>query len=153
MPISQTVHVESNITKPLMIIEGKGPKSTGRKDPKSAGGKDPKSAGGKDLKSTGGKDPKSAGGKDLKSAGGKDLKSAGGKYPRLPAGGKPRSYLLEGRCLENKQHLRKERLLVQDPYGMSRGEETSKKQGRQVICMQTIQPRREKITLDQVTLL
>ena len=48
--ISQTVHVESNITKPLKTIGGKGPKS--------AGGKDPKSAGGKDLKSAGGKDPK-----------------------------------------------------------------------------------------------
>ena len=71
--ISQTVHVESNITKPLKIIGGKGPKSAGGKDPKSSGGKDPKSAGGKDLKSAGGKDPKSAGGKD----------------PRLPAGSKP----------------------------------------------------------------
>ena len=86
--ISQTVHVESNITKPLKIIGGKGLKSAGGKDPKSAGGKDPKSAGGKDLKSAGGKDLKSAGGKDLKSAGGKDLKSAGGKAPKS-AEGKP----------------------------------------------------------------
>ena len=62
--ISQTVHVESNITKPLKIIGGKGLKSAGGKDPKSAGGKDPKSAGGKDPKSAGGKSPKlSAGGK------------------------------------------------------------------------------------------
>ena len=94
--ISQTVRVESNITKLLKIIEGTGPKSAGGKDlksaggkdPKSAGGKDPKSAGGKDPKSAGGKDPKSAGGKDLKSAGGKDLKSAGGKPPKLSVGGK-----------------------------------------------------------------
>ena len=78
--ISQTVRVESNITKLLKIIEGTGLKSAGGKDPKSAGGKDPKSAGGKD--------PKSAGGKDLKSAGGKDLKSAGGKPPKLSVGGK-----------------------------------------------------------------
>ena len=75
--ISQTVCVESNITKPLKIIGGKGPKSAGGKDPKFAGGKGPKSAGGKDPKSAGGKDPKSAGGKDLKSAGDKGL--------RLPA--------------------------------------------------------------------
>ena len=40
--ISQTVCVESNITKPLKIFGGKGPKSAGGKDPKSAGGKDPK---------------------------------------------------------------------------------------------------------------
>ena len=81
--ISQTVRVESNITKSLKIIGGKGPKSAGGKDPKSAGGKDPKSAGGKDLKSAGGKDPKSAGGKDPKSAGGKPPKlSVGGKAPR-----------------------------------------------------------------------
>ena len=65
--ISQTVHVESNITKPLKIIGGKGTKS--------AGGKDPKSAGGKDLKSAGAKDPKSAGGKPPKL-------SVGGKVPR-----------------------------------------------------------------------
>ena len=65
--ISQTISVESNITKPLKIIGGK--------DPKSAGGKDPKSAGGKDLKSAGGKDPKSAGGKPPKL-------SVGGKAPR-----------------------------------------------------------------------
>ena len=65
--ISQTISVESNITKPLKIIGGKGPKSTGGKDPKS----------------TGGKDPKSVGGKGLKAAGGKPLKvSVGGKAPR-----------------------------------------------------------------------
>ena len=82
--MSQTISVESNITKPLKIIGGKGPKSAG---PKSAGGKDPKSAG---PKSAGGKDPKSAGpksagGKDLKSA---DLKSAGGRPLRPSVGGK-----------------------------------------------------------------
>ena len=64
---SQTISVKSNITKPLKIIGGKGPKS--------AGGKDLKSAGGKGLKSTGGKDPKSAGGKPPKL-------SVGGKAPR-----------------------------------------------------------------------
>ena len=70
--ISQTVCVESNITKPLKITEGKGPKSAEGKDPKSAGGKDPKSEG-----------------KDLKSAGGKDLRlPAGGKPPKLSVGGK-----------------------------------------------------------------
>ena len=87
--ISQTISVESNITKPLKIIGGKGPKSAGPKsaDPKSAGGKDlksagPKSAGGKDLKSAG---LKSVGGKDPKSA---DPKSAGGRSPRPSVGGK-----------------------------------------------------------------
>ena len=82
--ISQTVRVESNITKPLKIIGGKGLKSAGGKDPKSAGGKDPKSAGGKDPKSAGGKDRKSAGGKDPRlPAGGVPLKlSVGGKAPR-----------------------------------------------------------------------
>ena len=85
--ISQTISVESNITKPLKIIGGKGLKSAGGKDLKSAGGKDLKSAG---LKSAGGKDPKSAGpksagGKDLKSA---ELKSAGGRPPRPSVGGK-----------------------------------------------------------------
>ena len=54
--ISQTISVESNITKPLKIIGGKGPKSAG---PKSAGGKDPKSAGGRPLRpSVGGKVPR-----------------------------------------------------------------------------------------------
>ena len=82
--ISQTISVESNITKPLKIIGGKGLKSAG---PKSAGGKDlksagPKSAGGKDMKSAG---PKSVGSKDPKSA---DLKSAGGRPPRPFVGGK-----------------------------------------------------------------
>ena len=49
MVISQTVCVESNITKPLKITGGKGPKQpAGGKDPKSAGGRDPKSAGGRD---------------------------------------------------------------------------------------------------------
>ena len=73
--ISQTVQVESNITKPLKIIGGKGPRQL---------------AGGKDLKSAGGKDPKSAGGKDLKSAGGKD--------PSLPAGGKPLKLSVGGKA-------------------------------------------------------
>ena len=77
--ISQTVSVESNITKPLKIIGGKGPKSAG---PKTAGGKEPKSAGGKELKSAG---PKSAGGKDPKTA---DPKSAGGRPLRPTVGGK-----------------------------------------------------------------
>ena len=82
--ISQTISVESNITKPLKIIGGKGLKSAGGKDPKSApksaGGKDPKSA----PKSAGGEDPKSA----PKSAGGKDLKSAGCRPQRPSVGGK-----------------------------------------------------------------
>ena len=72
--ISQTVSVESNITKPLKIIGGKGPKSAG---PKIVGGKEPKSAG---LKSAGGKEPRSA---SPKSAGGRPLRPAvGGKAPR-----------------------------------------------------------------------
>ena len=70
--ISQTISVESNITKPLKIIGGKGLKSAGTK---SAGGKDPKSAGGKDPKSAGGKDPKSPGGRPPRP-------SVGGKVPR-----------------------------------------------------------------------
>ena len=74
--ISQTVSVESNITKSQKIIGGKGPKSAGPKSagPKIAGGKEPKSAG---LKSAGGKDPKTA-----------DPKSAGGRPPRPTVGGK-----------------------------------------------------------------
>ena len=74
--ISQTISVESNMTKPLKIIGGKDPKSADLKSAglKSAGGKDPKSAG-----------PKSAGGKDPKSA---ELKSAGGRPPRPSVGGK-----------------------------------------------------------------
>ena len=97
--ISETVSVESNITKPLKIIVGKGPKAAG---PKSAG---PQSAGGKELKSTG---PKSAGPKSagLKSAEGKDpktadLKSAGGKDPKTAdtksAGGRPPRPTVEGK--------------------------------------------------------
>ena len=97
--ISQTISVESNITKPQKIIGGKGPKSAGLmsagskpagsktvggKEPRSAGpktvgGKEPRSAG---PKSVGGKEPRSAG---LKSAGGKDLKIADPKS----AGGRP----------------------------------------------------------------
>ena len=95
--ISQTVCVESNITKPLKIIGGKGSKSAGGKDPKSAGGRDSKSAGGKDLKSAGGRDLKSAGGKDPKSAGGKDPKSTGGKDPKS-AGGKPPKLSVGGKA-------------------------------------------------------
>ena len=92
--VSQTVHVESNVIKPLKVTGGKDPKQP-------AGGKDPKSAGSKDPKSAGGKDPKSAGGKD----------------PKQPAGGKPpQSYRLEERHPESRQHLRKEeRHLVWDP--------------------------------------
>ena len=56
--VSQTVCVESNVTKPLKVPGGKGPKQPPR-----------------------GKDPKSAGGKDLK-------QPAGGKPPRLSVGGK-----------------------------------------------------------------
>ena len=50
--MSQTVCVESNITKPLKVTGGKGPKQpAGGKDPKSAGGEDPKQpAGGKPPK-------------------------------------------------------------------------------------------------------
>ena len=95
--ISQTVSVESNITKPQKIIGGKGlksagPKTAGGKEPKSAG---PKTAGGKEPRSAG---PKTAGGKELRSAGPKtaggkdpktaDLKSAGGRPPRPTVGGK-----------------------------------------------------------------
>ena len=56
--VSQTVYVESSITKPLKV--------TGGKDAKQP-------AGGKDLKSAGGKDPK---------------QPAGGKPPELSVGGK-----------------------------------------------------------------
>ena len=105
--ISQTISVESNITKPQKIIGGKGPKSAGLMSAgskpaglKTIGGKEPRSAG---LKTIGGKEPrsagpKSAGGKDAKtagpkSAGGKDLKiadpkSAGGRPSRPTVGGK-----------------------------------------------------------------
>ena len=104
--ISQTISVESNITKPQKIIGGKGLKSAGPMyagprsagpmsagprsagamsagpkpaDLKTVGGKEPRSAG---LKSAGGRDPKTA---DPKSAGGKDLKTADPKS----AGGRP----------------------------------------------------------------
>ena len=94
--ISQTISVESNITKPRKIIGGKGPKSAslmaaGLKSagpmsaglkpagPKTVGGKEPRSAG---PKSARGRDPKTA---DPKSAGGKDPKTA---YPKS-AGGRP----------------------------------------------------------------
>ena len=58
---SKPVCVESNITKPLKVTGGKGPKQpAGGKDPKSAGGKNPKQpAGGKPPKlSVGGKAPR-----------------------------------------------------------------------------------------------
>ena len=102
--ISQTISVESNITKPQKIIGGKGLKSAGLMSagprsagpmsagpkpagPKTVGGKEPRSAG---PKSAGGRDPrtadlKSVGGKDLKTA---DLKSAGGRPLRPTIGGK-----------------------------------------------------------------
>ena len=50
--VSQTVRVESNVTKPLKVTGGKDPKQP-------AGGKDPKSAGGKDLKQPAGGNPQS----------------------------------------------------------------------------------------------
>ena len=79
--ISQTISVESNITKPQKIIGGKGLKSAGPMStgPKPAG---PKTVGGKEPRSAG---PKSAGGKDPKTA---DPKSAGGRPPRPTVGGK-----------------------------------------------------------------
>ena len=70
--ISQTVSVESNITKPLQIIGGKGPKSA---IPRSVV---PKSAGGKELRSA---VPKTAGGKEPRSA---VLKTAEGKCCVVP---------------------------------------------------------------------
>ena len=82
--ISQTISVESTITKPQKIIGGKGPRPAG---PKTVGGKDPKPAG---SKTVGGKDPKPA---DPKTVGGKDpktvdLKSVGGRPSRPIVGGK-----------------------------------------------------------------
>ena len=105
--ISQTISVESNITKPQKIIGGKGPKSAGPMSaglmsaglrsagpmsagpkpagPKTVGGKEPRSAGpksvgGRDLRTA---DPKSVRGKDPKTA---DLKSAGGRSLRPTVG-------------------------------------------------------------------
>ena len=69
--ISQTISVESTITKPQKIIGGKGLKPAG---PKTDRGKDPKPAGPKTVR---GKDPKTA-----------DLKSVGGRSPRPIVGGK-----------------------------------------------------------------
>ena len=94
--ISQTISVESNITKPQKIIGGKGLKSAGPMSaglmsagPRSAGlmsaglkPAGPKTVGGKEPRSAG---PKSAGGKDPKMA---DPKSAGGRPPRPTVGGK-----------------------------------------------------------------
>ena len=96
--ISQTVSVESNITKPQKIMGGKEPRSAG---PKTAGGKEPrfaglKTAGGKELRSAG---PKTAGGKDLKIA---DPKSAGGKPPRPTVGGKaPRKQVVSQKKIQD----------------------------------------------------
>ena len=92
--ISQTISVESNITKPQKIIGGKGLKSTGLMSagpmsaglkpagPKTVGGKEPRSTG---LKTVGGKEPRSAG---LKTVGGKEPRSAG---PKTVGGKEPRS--------------------------------------------------------------
>ena len=92
--ISQTINVESNITKPQKIIGGKGPKSAGPKSagPETVGGKESRSAGPKPAgpKTVGSKEPRSAG---PKSAEGRyprtaDLKTAGGRPPRPTVGGK-----------------------------------------------------------------
>ena len=92
--ISQTISVESNITKPQKIIGGKGLKSAGPKPAglKTVGGKEPRSAGLKPAgpKTIGSKESRSAG---LKSAEGRDprtavLKTAGGRPPRPTVGGK-----------------------------------------------------------------
>ena len=69
--ISQTIIVESTITKPQKIIGGKDPRPAG---PKTVRGKDPKPA-----------DRKTVGGKDLKTA---DPKSVGGRPSRPIVGGK-----------------------------------------------------------------
>ena len=92
--ISQTISVESNITKPQKIIGGKGLKSAGPKPAglKTVGGKEPRSAGLKPAgpKTIGSKEsrsagPKSAEGRDLRTA---VLKTAGGRPPRPTVGGK-----------------------------------------------------------------
>ena len=97
--ISQTISVESYITKPQKIIGGKGPKSAGLMSagpkpagPKTVGGKEPRSAGpkpagpktvrSKEPRSVG---PKSAEGRDPRTA---DPKTAGGRPPRPTVGGK-----------------------------------------------------------------
>ena len=77
--ISQTISVESNITKPQRIIGGKGPKSAGPKPAglKTVGGKEPRSAG---PKSAEGRDPRTA---HPKTAGGRPSRpTVGGKAPR-----------------------------------------------------------------------
>ena len=78
--ISQTISVESNITKPQKIIGGKGPKSADPKPagPKTVGSKEPRSAGPKPAgsKTVGSKDPRI------------DPKTAGGRPPRPTVGGK-----------------------------------------------------------------
>ena len=76
--ISQTISVESNITKPQKIIGGKGPKSAG---PKTVGSKEPRSAGPKPAgpKTVGSKDPRI----DPKTTGSRPLRpTVGGKAPR-----------------------------------------------------------------------
>ena len=83
--ISQTISVESNITKPQKISGGKEPRSAGLK---SAG---PKPAG---SKTVGSKEPRSAGPKPAgpKTVGSKDPridpKTAGSRPPRPTVGGK-----------------------------------------------------------------
>ena len=78
--ISQTISVESNITKPQKIIGGKGPKSAGPKPAglKTVGSKEPRSAGPKPAgsKTVGSKDPRI------------DLKTAGSRPPRPTVAGK-----------------------------------------------------------------
>ena len=78
--ISQTISVESNITKPQKIIGGKGLKSAGPKPAglKTVGSKEPRSAGPNPA------GPKTVGSKDPRI----DLKTAGGRPPRPTVGGK-----------------------------------------------------------------
>ena len=102
------------------------------------------------LKIIGGKGPKSVGGKDLKSAGGKDPKSAGGKDPRLPAGGKPLKLSVGGKAPRKQTTPQKRKTPGSGSCGTSRGEETSKKQRRQVICMQTIHFRPGYLALNEI---
>ena len=78
--ISQTISVESNITKPQKIIGGKEPRSAGPKSagPKTVGSKEPRSAGPKPA------GPKTVGSKDPRI----DLKTDGSRPPRPTVGGK-----------------------------------------------------------------
>ena len=86
--ISQTISVESNITRPQKIIGGKEPRSAGLKSagpkpagPKTVGSKEPRSAGPKPAgpKTVGSKDPRI----DLKTVGSRP--TVGGKAPRKQA--------------------------------------------------------------------